>query len=193
MKKQNYYYAELCAASINGDTFGFNVYKTGTKRILGVVTVQHGKVVEGNGLEPYEDNDWASEEVRTKANDIAKEKGLFDLVEKYFFLYVMQCLGSFESLNQLVPNRSELSRTEEETYVQKCYELYREEGFADVYRSPYCWKQEYYESPFKVLREIPVQAKDFDLEQLPQWEIQFPDGVTTVASPEEIILSEQLC
>lgn len=94
--------------------------------------------------------------------------------------------------------REEMNREQEIEYVNNCFEEYEKEGFSKVFISPYSLggKINRQGTPFKVLGRLrPMTNEDksddtADLETLPLWKIQFEDGETAAAYPEEIIPSE---
>ena len=192
------YEAELAGVCLKEDVFEFDIYEEGTDSVLATIDVKD-RVAYHNHLEHSYDP-W-TKEVREKAGSIAVEKGYFALAEYAYAERLREeesvknilATTSFEELNQLVPCREDLTVAEEKAYIQKCYSLYKEEGFADAFRSRFAMRGDYYESPFKVLHAISVDEEGYDLKELPLWKIEFPDGATTTACPEEVILFEQLC
>lgn len=94
--------------------------------------------------------------------------------------------------------REEMSREQEISFVNECFDKYEKEGFSKVFISPFDLggKVNRQGTPFKVLCRVrPLTETDngdetADLETLPLWKIQFEDGETMGAYPEEIIPSE---
>lgn len=177
------------------EIFDFNVYEEGTDGILDSFDVKDGVVYDRSLIEElglrYEN--WST--TADEAASIATDKKYFELVKEHFTCHAILRADSFEELADTITPRSreDLSKMEHRAYVAKCYDLYAREGFAKTFESFYSDVGDYIGSPFKVLREISLDDPEYDLESLPQWEIQFPDGATMVAKPEEIILSEQRC
>jgi hypothetical protein len=93
--------------------------------------------------------------------------------------------------------REDMNREQEIKFVNEYFENYEKEGFSKVFISPYDLggKVNRQGTPFKVLGRIrPLTQTDkgpdtADLETLPLWNIQFEDGETMGAYPEEIIPS----
>lgn len=193
------YEAELTGVCLKEGVFEFDVYAKGTDVVLATYDVKDNVAYKDHLEHDYDD--WFKKEAREEAGRIASEKGYFDLVEDAYAKQLREeksverilATTSIEELKQLIPSRENLTVAEEKAYIQKCYALYEEEGFADAFRSRFAMNGDYYESPFKVLRAISMDEEGHDLKELPLWKIEFPDGVTTTACPEEVILSEQLC
>lgn len=95
------------------------------------------------------------------------------------------------------PNKSreDLSEIEERNFVNDCFEVYERIGFADTFGTPYTGEEKYEGMRFLVLgrvREITEDEENgADLECLPMWNIQFENGDTMAAYPEEICLAER--
>ena len=85
-------------------------------------------------------------------------------------------------------DRSEMSFEEEERFVNNLFDEFEKEGFPKLFWTPYSDLSEYIDTPVKVVGR--ATTKDFDLECLPAWKVQFHDGNTGFAYPEEIISSE---
>lgn len=108
---------------------------------------------------------------------------------------------TWEELNEKYSmSREEMTEEQEKEFVDYCFDIYEEEGFAKVFISPYDLfpngvinRQG---KPFKVLGRIRLLTEidngedTADLESLPMWKIQFEDGETMGAYAEEIIPSE---
>lgn len=93
-----------------------------------------------------------------------------------------------ELLNDKV-NRDDMSREEEELFVNYWFSKYEESGFDTIFQSPYEQYAEKNGERFKVIRRC--TTKDWNLCCLPAWDIEFEDGKETSAYPEEICLLER--
>lgn len=97
----------------------------------------------------------------------------------------------FENCNK---TRDNLSYEEEKSFVKDCFETYEHIGFADTFGTPYDGERKYVGMKFTVLgrvKEITEDKDGADLECLPMWNIQFENGDTIAAYPEEICLAER--
>ena len=94
--------------------------------------------------------------------------------------------------------RNDMNLKQEIEYVNDCFDKYEKEGFSKIFLSPYDLNRvgNNQGKSFKVLGRMRLAAEvdngeyTSDLESLPSWMIQFDDGETMVAYPEEIIPSE---
>jgi len=92
--------------------------------------------------------------------------------------------------------RDDMTREEEVVFVNHWFDLYEASGFAEEFHSPYGTEPGLHGLPFKVLGRIKAHADgvakedEADLECLPMWKIEFEDGYTMAAYPEEIVESE---
>lgn len=76
-------------------------------------------------------------------------------------------------------------------YLEDCYSMYEDTGFAPTFKSVYSSYPEQYEGlRFKVLRRA-TPEDGFDLECLPAWEVEFENGERFMCLPEEICLIER--
>lgn len=81
-------------------------------------------------------------------------------------------------------DRHNMTVEEETVFVEKEFLKYEKVGFNSKFNSIYSdYKNKIGES-FKVLSR--ATEKDIDLENLPQWNIQFKDGTIINSYPEEI-------
>lgn len=90
--------------------------------------------------------------------------------------------------------RDNLSYEEEKAFVEDCFDTYEHIGFADTFGTPYDGERKYVGMKFTVLGRVKDIAEDkdgADLECLPMWNIQFENGDTMAAYPEEICLAER--
>jgi hypothetical protein len=98
----------------------------------------------------------------------------------------------FDNPNQ---TRGLLSYEEEQAYVEHCFDLYESTGFAETFATPYTDNEKYTGMKYTVLgrvKEWTEESKEgADLECLPMWNIQFENGETTIAYPEEICVYER--
>lgn len=81
----------------------------------------------------------------------------------------------------------ELSETRE--YISDCFDMFETEGFCNLFESPYGNMKENNGKTFKVIRRC--TEKDWDVECLPAWVIEFQDGQRIDALPEEICKIER--
>lgn len=84
--------------------------------------------------------------------------------------------------------RDFMSEEEEREFINDYTNCCEEEGFNNVYWTPYEELKDCKGKKFKVLRRL--TEKECDLDAMPMWEIQFEDGTVRGAYPEEIIPSE---
>ena len=84
--------------------------------------------------------------------------------------------------------RDSMKIDDERNFVNQCFILYENDGFAKVFWSQGGDYKQYYEKPFIVIGRL--TEKDADLECLPMWKIKFEDGEEIHAYPDEIIPRE---
>lgn len=102
---------------------------------------------------------------------------------------------TFETLNEVFgfgdmeKTREELTKHQERKFVNNCFFIYENTGFAETFYTPsiYNTYQEYNGSKFSVVG----RCNNADLETLPAWMIRFQDGNVICAYPEEICLAER--
>ena len=90
--------------------------------------------------------------------------------------------------------RDNLSYEEEKSFVEDCFNTYEYIGFANTFGTPYDGERKYVGMKFTVLdrvKDITEDKNGTDLECLPMWNIQFENGDTIYAYPEEICLAER--
>lgn len=102
---------------------------------------------------------------------------------------------TWDELNKKYPEaRYEMDNERERAFLKDCYSAYKTVGFADKFWSPFDLKDEdkkYIGKPFKVIGRC-EEGKEWDLESLPAWNIEFEDGHKMSAYPEEIYLNDML-
>ena len=102
---------------------------------------------------------------------------------------------TWDELNKKYPEaRYEMDNERERAFLKDCYSAYETVGFADKFWSPFDLKDEdkkYIGKPFKVIGRC-EEGKEWDLESLPAWNIEFEDGHKMSAYPEEIYLNDML-
>lgn len=107
--------------------------------------------------------------------------------EEYEKLMKEEKITTWEELKAKYPHgRPSAIKEYEKDYVENCFNLYEQEGFAKKF-----WSQEYTDKigkNFKVLSRC--TEKTAYLEYLPMWRIKLSDGTVLSACPEEIIPSE---
>lgn len=97
------------------------------------------------------------------------------------------------TVKQLIKNnvfREDMNHTEEKRFVKYLYDLYEHYGFVKYFcpTADLCTSDKpYIGKPF-IVKERCLEGKEFDLESLPAWIIQFNDGHEMIAYPEEICL-----
>lgn len=85
-------------------------------------------------------------------------------------------------------DREDMTKEQERCFVEECFNLYEQEGFAKKFWSPFGDYSERTGENFEVVSRC--TEKEADLEVLPMWNIKFSDGTIIGAYPEEIIPSE---
>ena len=83
--------------------------------------------------------------------------------------------------------REEMSEKTERDFVNDCFDLYENEGFAEKFWTSDEEYTRYIGMKFKVLQRTPEKRNA--LSTLPLWDIQLEDGTLLTAYPEEIIPS----
>lgn len=101
-------------------------------------------------------------------------------------------LKIWEDMKRKYPmEREKMTKEQEKEWLNDCYSLYEQEGFARCFWSQGGDYKEYHGKTFEVIRR--TEEKDgFDMECLPAWRIQFKDGTVIDAYPDEIIQSEMI-
>lgn len=96
-------------------------------------------------------------------------------------------------LNNSNKTRDDLTEDEDRNFVNDCFDAYEHTGFADTFGTPYTREKKYAGMKFTVLGRVKEITEDrengADLEYLPMWHIQFENGDTMAAYPEEICLA----
>lgn len=91
--------------------------------------------------------------------------------------------------------RDDLTEDEDHSFVNDCFDTYEHIGFAETFGTPYTGEKKYVGMRFTVLCRVKEITEDSengaDLENLPMWHIQFENGDTMAAYPEEICLAER--
>lgn len=72
------------------------------------------------------------------------------------------------------------------TYKNDAFEMYENTGFSETYHSLYDDETIHNGKRFKVIKRADYTKGDCDMEQLPMWYIEFEDGTSHMAFPEEI-------
>lgn len=94
-------------------------------------------------------------------------------------------------LNKKYPmSREEMTIEQERNFVNDCFDLYEQEGFAKVFYTPYDALNNRIGQSFSVVGRVNEGQESLDV--LPMWYIKFEDGHKTCAYPEEIIPSEMI-
>ncbi len=95
----------------------------------------------------------------------------------------------WEALEDKYPEpREEMPDERAREFVNDCFALYEQEGFADRFWSPYGDYKERFGEPFTVVERCTEENCHLDV--LPLWNIRFEDGTVIGAYPEEIVPSE---
>jgi hypothetical protein len=98
---------------------------------------------------------------------------------------------TFEEIDRVYPaDRCEMTQDEHKKFVEDCYAAYEEEGFASKFWTPYDQYKDRIGQEFRVLRRVGFDEND--IEVLPMWHIEFADGFTTLAYPEEITFGDMV-
>ena len=90
--------------------------------------------------------------------------------------------------------RDDLDTNTEREFVDDCYDIYENIGFAETFGTPYTGEKKYIGMKFSVLgrvKDISEDENGADLECLPMWNIQLENGDIIAAYPEEICLAER--
>ena len=91
-------------------------------------------------------------------------------------------------------DREDMTPEELKAFINYWFDKYEQEGFSKVFCSPYNGEEEYNGKNYKVIDrasnidEDPINGAELSCQ--PLWNIQFDDGTTMAAYPEEIIPSE---
>ena len=98
---------------------------------------------------------------------------------------------TWKELNEKYPmDREEMTVEQEKDFVDHCFDLYENQGFAKVFWSISNDFKEYHNKAFKVINRL--TEKECDLCCLPMWKIKFEDGKRINAYLDEIIPSEMV-
>lgn len=84
--------------------------------------------------------------------------------------------------------RDEMTESQENEFIDLCYQAYEQEGFSKVFWSQGRDYKERHNQPFEVVGR--VKQPEADTECLPMWKIKFKDGCVISAYPDEIIPRE---
>ena len=99
---------------------------------------------------------------------------------------------TWDELNKKYPEaRDEMSADRERDFLKDLYDTYETVGFANKFWTPFDLNDEdksYIGKPFKVIGRC-EEGKEWDLESLPAWRIEFEDGHKMAAYREEICLN----
>ena len=96
---------------------------------------------------------------------------------------------TWDKMNKKYPEyREEMSEKREEEFVNDCFDCYEQEGFSKKFWDRNGDYEEKIGQSFKVLGRITTE--EADLCCLPMWRIEFADGTTIAAYPDEIIPRE---
>lgn len=93
-------------------------------------------------------------------------------------------------------NRENMSRAEEESYVNDCFDTYESMGFAETFGTPYDGEARLVGMKFEVLGRVPTlpegtcEGNGAELECQPMWNIRLENGEEIAAYPEEICKAE---
>lgn len=98
-------------------------------------------------------------------------------------------------LNEKYPEaRDEMSVDRASDFLKDLYDAYEAVGFVNKFWTPFDLHDEdksYVGKPFKVIGRC-EEGKEWDLESLPAWKIEFEDGHKMDAYPEEIYLKDMI-
>ena len=86
-------------------------------------------------------------------------------------------------------SRKEMTVEEERAFVNYWFDQYEETGFLDKFHQVYDETEKFNGKPFKVLSRC--KEGEWELGFLPAWNIEFENGDTLEAFPEEICKLEQ--
>lgn len=87
-----------------------------------------------------------------------------------------------------------MSTDRKRDFLKDLYDAYEAVGFVDKFWTPFDLNDEdrsYVGKPFKVVGRC-EEGKEWDLESLPAWKIEFEDGHKMDAYPEEIYLKDMI-
>lgn len=102
---------------------------------------------------------------------------------------------TWNELNNRYPEaRDEMNTERERQFLKDLYDVYESVGFANKFWTPFDLNDEdkkYINQPFKVVGRC-EEGDEWDLESLPAWKIEFEDGHTMNAYPEEIYLNDMI-
>lgn len=107
----------------------------------------------------------------------------------------IEMIMTWDELKKKYPeSREEMSTEREREFLKNLYDAYETVGFADRFWSPFdvCDEEKkYIGQPFKVIGRC-EEGKEWDLDSLPAWKIEFEDGHRMYAYPEEIYLNDMI-
>jgi hypothetical protein len=102
---------------------------------------------------------------------------------------------TWDELNKKYPEaRDEMSIDREREFLKDLYDAYETVGFVNKFWTPFDLHDEdksYVGKPFKVIGRC-EEGKEWNLESLPAWKIEFEDGHKMDAYPEEIYLKDMI-
>ncbi len=102
---------------------------------------------------------------------------------------------TWDELNEKYPEaRDEMSVDRERDFLKDLYDTYETVGFVNNFWTPFDLNDEdksYVGKSFKVIGRC-EEGKEWDLESLPAWKIEFEDGYKMNAYPEEIYLNDMI-
>lgn len=102
---------------------------------------------------------------------------------------------TWDELNKKYPEaRDEMSIDREREFLKDLYSAYETSGFTNKFWTPFDLNDEdknYIGKSFKIVGRC-EEGKDWDLESLPAWKIEFEDGHKMNAYPEEIYLKDMI-
>ena len=102
---------------------------------------------------------------------------------------------TWDELNKKYPEaRDEMSIDRKRDFLKDLYDAYEAVGFVNIFWTPFDLNDEdksYVGKLFKVIGRC-EEGKEWDLESLPAWKIEFEDGHKMAAYPEEIYLEDMI-
>lgn len=102
---------------------------------------------------------------------------------------------TWDELNKKYPEaRDEMSIDRKRDFLKDLYDAYEAVGFVNIFWTPFDLNDEdksYVGKLFKVIGRC-EEGKEWDLESLPAWKIEFEDGHKMAAYPEEIYLKDMI-
>lgn len=102
---------------------------------------------------------------------------------------------TWDELNEKYPEvRDKMSTDREREFLKDLYATYETVGFVNKFWTPFDLNDEdksYVGKTFKVIGRC-EEGKEWDLESLPAWKIEFEDGHKMNAYPEKIYLNDMI-